>query len=293
MAFELSGISARRPVELVRPQSPILMRAMRTLTLLGALAGVPQLIGCLSEGEKVADLLAPDADGIPVEQPPVPDGGVVTDSGAHIVDGSVYLPHDDAGNTVLPDDIWFTVEGQGSFFVETPMISYGDGTPLFQGSGVQNMRLVVQIGTDSTRITEPHMPASGCFPGLIKLTAANELVSCLEPGYEAFANCPSESANRIPVYFASYTLEGYRDGELIGTQPYTYSTLEALYQDPASGTPLGSFCDGSQIGIEIPQEWYNNGSLSVRIRFRLIAMAQGDANATYRNIFGLRVRQGE
>src|SRR3989338_716900 len=180
---------------------------------------------------------------------------ITTGSGAVIYgddsDGVVILPTREGQSgeelPVLPDDIYFRIEGQGSEFLTTPLIFLDSG--VIRGENVSSLHLFLELGTDSTEIEG--MPDSGCFSELVNVERLSDeaaalsqeeretygISTCPQEGYEEFLICPE--GNGIPLYLAGYTVEGYRlvggNYELIGTESVTLTDVEALFLNPSSG----------------------------------------------------------
>jgi hypothetical protein len=222
-----------------------------------------------------------------------------TESGALIINAgwepSVILPTE-GETTVLPGDVFDVAYsgGRGVFFQETPdiLLKSGDIT----GSGLQNMDLYIEIGTDSTRI--PAMPqdnpdtpdvnenAEACFDGLITTTQLSEedlaagMIGCPETGYESFVFCPADTGNRLTVYLAGYTLVGKRfeGGEYETIDEMEFAPEADLYVNPELGVLIGEVCGESPApynDLSIPRNFYSDGYLNVQLRLRLVVDARG------------------
>jgi|GEM_PF-3800997 hypothetical protein len=254
MAFELLGISAARPREsFSRPQNSIFLRAMRFMTLLGALAGAPQLIGC-ADYDHGADLdaeLNPDAPdaGIPVR--PTPDGGLpITDGGTPVLPGSVF------------DQVQLTSGTGASQFdiaAETPMVTLTSG--YIEAAGISDIPLAFELWTDPTAVVSG-LPAAptGCIPGLVdsrqlspeeiayqtEYNAANPdapiYLGCEEPNFQTFVACPDQTPNQVPVYVGQIRIQAFRvvNGRYLpvdgGVFTQTLTNISSLYDLDAQGT---------------------------------------------------------
>ncbi|MBN2057234.1 MAG: hypothetical protein JW782_00340 [Candidatus Saganbacteria bacterium] len=276
--------------------------------------------GCMSEGGGgVLDALDDDDGGTMHQDPPDTDADT-TEGGAHInPDGTVTLPEDGT----MPADIFFMIEGYGSHLQECTLAPYT--TNIVMGSGLQNVDLVAWLSTDSTRIAAnewypdaPTMPADGCFPGLINVNPANELVSCDETGYSGFAVCPSNENNRVLLYHGNVVLRNYEiygascpaaaDGidyifadtdnngiadtcfELDDTYTEEFASVAELLEDLDWGELVGTACGAEPLPypIYIPHAWNSDGDIFLTISPSVIADARGfDENNPYFSVFNV------
>ncbi len=207
---------------------------------------------------------------------------------------NVNLPHTDAGVPVLPDDVFFQINGTGLHFQQTPRIN--ETLPFTPGTQLQTLNLSVKLGLDSTAIQMPNTtPAKflGCFDGLVRmnqLTSAdieNQVPGCSLPGYESFALCPGTNID-LKVYLAGYTLEGFRyqNGQPIsvGKKAETLSDPSSLNVNDSNGKLLGNSCGATPNPylIGIPKEYYSDGTLTLALSFNLIVKGMDkDPNGTF------------
>ncbi|MFA5113452.1 MAG: hypothetical protein WC529_04040 [Candidatus Margulisiibacteriota bacterium] len=261
----------------------------------------PSLSACDNGTGSVGDEW-PDG-GIPMDTPDTDGDDECTESGACITDdGGVILPTDTDGNPILPDDIWFSIEGQGSFFQETPAILMESG--YITGQNLQDLTLRVELGTDSTLIDT--MPADGCFDGMININQlsdediANGVPGCPEDGYETFTACPSDESNRLRVYVAGYTIEGYTyvggEYQMVDSVTETLTNVEELFADLDAGQTLPVVCGDSPTPfiIPIPASFNENGDLFLKLRFNLIVDArEADQSAAFQTKLGVRIKEAE
>lgn len=205
---------------------------------------------------------------------------------------TVKPPVTDSGVPIIPNDIFFQIPLTGLLYQETPGILLDSSTipnekcgTYLCGSGLQNLNLAIKLGLDSTQIQIPNTnPAQflGCFDGLVRINQlsqddiANSVPGCTLPGYESFKLCPGPNIDPV-VYVAGYTLKGYKfqGGKDVPMEPITKTLTDpvALYQNPASGTLLGSLCSATPNPyiIDIPKELYSDGLLKMVLQFNLIA----------------------
>ena len=251
--------------------------------------------------------LNPDGGVVLVPPTDIPDGGTPTPSGAVIFgplgrDGTVFLPIDPNGNIILPDDIWFEIDGEGSFFQETPWIVLGLQEAI-NTPGLHNLNLKIEFGTDSTKIAG--MPADGCFDGLINVGQFSDadldagVIGCPDPGYEKFVVCPSQEENRLKLYLAGYRIDSSKlvGGQVVDAEVGTdyVTTTEQLYTDPASVPRVGVVCSGSPApnSIQIPKEFYNDNTLNITVKLRKVVDARpADSNTTYKTFLRARLIEG-
>jgi len=254
--------------------------------------------------------LNPDGGGISLvpPTPDIPDAGATTlPSGAVVVgpltrDGTVYLPIDPNGNIILPDDIWFEIEGEGNFFLETPWIPL-QLTEAIDTPGLHNLDLVVEFGVDSTKI--PGMPPEGCYPDLINKSQFSDgdldagVLGCPDPGYERFVVCPSQQENRIMLYWAGYRIDSSKlvGGQVVDAEVGTdyVTTTEQLYTDPASVPRVGVVCGNSPNPnrVQVPKAFYNDDKLNIMVKLRKVIDARNaDSNATYGTFLRARLIEG-
>lgn len=289
-------------------------------------------VGCGGESGPVVKRI--EDGGINMVPPKAPDGdadgGETTDSGAVIYGpvgtanpkdwGNVILHTDPNGEIILPDDIWFSIEGEGGFFQETPWILVESGDII--GQGLQDLTLVVEFGTDSTKIEA----GMGCFDGLINVNKLSQEeidqgLGCPEDGYKQFAVCPSDSNNRLTLYLAGYQMEGYRyasedecvDGGKIkedcfkttedGSDLYfkkigengdtSITSVEQLYTNPDAATKVGVVCgDKPNPNVyDIPTEYNADGRLYLKLKLQKIVDARpADQNAHYETRLRIKIK---
>ena len=220
------------------------------------------------------------------------------------VDGGIIPPTNDAGEIILPDDIWLEISGSGGFYQETKPILLE--TDYLVGKGIESLSLYVEMGSDSTKINGmPSIDNDGngvpdnYFDGLINITQLskenleNGETGCPEPGYESFAVCPSDPNNRLKVYIGTYTIEGYRhvggSYEKIGEILKTLSTVEDIEANEKSGVLLPTVANPYK--IDIPAEFNESGEIYLKIKLNLIVSARGaDGNANYQTFLKVSVK---
>ncbi|MEE8638573.1 MAG: hypothetical protein V3T21_05990 [Candidatus Margulisiibacteriota bacterium] len=287
------------------------------------------LFGGKTDGAVKCSDYAPKYDGsfddgkVPMKPPVLKPGtGTRYESGAVRVDDVIFLPVDEQGNPILPDDIFFEIQGQGRFFQETPEIvleTEGDDGKLIAGHNVQDLKLYVEMGTDSTLIDVPEMPEEGCYPGMLDATQATPEDQehgfyCRETDengaeiYDDFAVCPSNPNKRLKIYVAGYTLESYKymgleddrdlppQYEKVAEITENLTTVEELFLDPESGLEVPVVCGDSPnpLVINVPAEWHSDSTLYLKLRLRVIVDArQADQNANYKTLLRVSTKSQE
>jgi hypothetical protein len=254
---------------------------------------------------------SPDAklppSGIPMTPATVPAGidAGTTPSGAQVykADGGIItiLTTDDAGRPILPDDVFgldLLTNANGNVYFNKYQGANGIlfESPMLSGKNLQAVKLELKIASDSTKIN--YMPATGCYPGLIKITPAPvPAVACPEPGYEYFLSCPSDENSRVAVFVENVTLTGYQKigGEFVpvgepvvlkytdlnsgidaGTNPQV--NWANGYQLPLSCASTAQAVDGGSApktlpAIPVPASFVSDGTLYFTVKLDLLAQA--------------------
>ncbi|MEE8638575.1 MAG: hypothetical protein V3T21_06000 [Candidatus Margulisiibacteriota bacterium] len=272
---------------------------------------------CGGDGTQIDDAFK---EGVPMKPPVVePDTGTKLESGAIIVDKIVVLPVDEQGNLELPGDIFFEIEGAGRFFQETPeieLVANAEGDKPLKAKNLQNQELYIEKGTDSTYIdVDGNGVAEGvCLPGMLDVTPPTQEDQehgfyCRETDengeeiYKNFAVCPTNPGKRLKTFLSGYTLENYKYTGLdenekpiyqkVGEERNILTTVNELFLDLENGLELPVVCGEAPLPIEISinPDWYSDGNLYLKLRFKIIVDARHkDKNAIYKTGLWVKIK---
>ncbi|MFH1576950.1 MAG: hypothetical protein ABID35_05375 [Candidatus Margulisiibacteriota bacterium] len=263
--------------------------------------GTGGVTGCgYEDGSEIEPQLDPDADG-GIDLIPGPDSGLEVNPET----GEVEMPGD------IFNEVLTVGESGFDFFQETSEIVLTSG--YIEGSGLQDLALAIELGTDSTilanmppdNLETPELIES-CLDGLIdnrqlsqeEIDFQNEYnanlgegeepvyLGCDEDDYSTFVACPDDPANRVPLYLSAIRIEAFEviDGEYFPLEENsiyseTFTNIDDLYNPEAEDaliTPLGVTCGGEPqaVRINIPENFYSNGKLAIRVSVVLVADAR-------------------
>ncbi len=164
-------------------------------------------------------------------------------------------------------------EARGGVVRESPWMTF----ILRGGTELGRERVTVEIGTDSSRIKR--MPEHGCFEGLVREKLIPLFADgppergCGERGYGLFRSCPTDPANRLPIYIGAYSLHDDK-GHLL--EERTLVTMDQVTSPNKRPQPLSVICHKQRwaTSFPVPVSVIQNGQLRMRLRLKLILDAR-------------------